>query len=135
MRDFIRKQIKHHHKMSPSKAALMPFYRNPDGSSMAEFHDDFMVIRSLQRMLRRFINKGLIDYSILRNRYITIRNCFRMDGIMFIAVEYFSENTDLLASFASLVYYFDNRQILNVMNQELLDFLELGGKILNTDRR
>jgi hypothetical protein len=107
---------------------LVKLYNNPSGDSMNEFISDCKVIYELQKLLKKVINGYKIDYLLLINKYITLRNVFGIQGIVLIAVEYFTETEKLFEYFCSLVFYEDEIQISNRMSTKMLEILEKNEK-------
>jgi hypothetical protein len=95
---------------------------------MNEFENDCKVIYELQKLLKRVINGYKIDYLLLINKYIILRNVFGIQGIILIAIEYFSETEKLFEYFCSVVYYEDSIQISNRMSPKMLAILEKNDK-------
>lgn len=104
--------------------SLLKMYNNFDGNSINEFISDCDVIWDLQKLLKRIINgKTEFDFLLVFNKYILLRNVFK-SGIVYIAVNYFSEDEKLFEYFCSLVFYEDGIQISNRMNSEFLELLK-----------
>jgi hypothetical protein len=104
---------------------LLKLYNNKAGNSINEFVEDCDVIYDLQKLLKRAINgNDDFDFKLIFNKYILLRNIFDIQGIVYISVNYFSENEKLFEYFCSIVYYEDGMQISNRMNSSFLKLLE-----------
>ena len=115
-------------------ANLFYYYRPPGKKLMTEemlkkqFEEDAPKIIQLKKYIKRWINKANTSYINFSNLYILIRNVFKLDGISFIAFEYFTYEHEVFQVFCSLAYHFDGIKISNCMNNEFLDWLENSGK-------
>jgi len=103
---------------------LLKLYDNKNGNGMNEFIEDCDVIYELQKLLKRIISHSRVDYRLIINKYILLRNIFDIQGIVYISVNYFSEDETLFEYFCSLVYYEDDVRISNRMSTNMLKLLE-----------
>jgi hypothetical protein len=78
----------------------------------------------LQKLLKKIISGYEVNMQLLSNKYILLKNIFGIQGLVYIAVNYFSENEKLFEYFCSLVYYLDEVQISNRLNSSFLEFLK-----------
>jgi hypothetical protein len=103
---------------------LLKLYHNYEGNDLNGFIEDSNVIIELQKLLKKIINGYEVNMQLLTNKYILLKNIFGIQGLVYIAVNYFSENEKLFEYFCSLVYYLDDIQISNRMNTQFLEFLK-----------
>jgi hypothetical protein len=103
---------------------LLKMYNNYKGNDLNSFIEDCNVIIELKKLLKKIINNYEINMQLLTNKYILLKNIFGVQGLVYIAVNYFSENEKLFEYFCSLVYYLDDIQISNRMNTQFLEFLK-----------
>lgn len=112
---------------------LLSLYKNPDSTSINEFSQDCVHIHTLRKMLKKIINGQKIPYIYIRNRYRILYNIFGIEGIIFMCVEYFSENEYVFEYYCSLVYFFNDLKISNRMSKNFLEWLEKNEKQFKTD--
>jgi hypothetical protein len=103
---------------------LLKLYNNYEGNNLNDFTEDCNVIIELQKLLKKIISGYEVNMQLLSNKYILLKNIFGIQGLVYIAVNYFSENEKLFEYFCSLVYYLDEVQISNRLNSSFLEFLK-----------
>ena len=90
-----------------------------------QFNSDVNIIADVKKLLKSVLNGNNINYLILKNRFIFMKNIFGMEGIVYISVEYFSENEFLFEYFCSMVFIFGGFKISNRMSEKFIENLKL----------
>lgn len=100
--------------------SLLKMYNPQEKATLTEFKNDFKSIIELRKTLQKFINKRNVNILSLRNKIIFLDNIFGIEGLLFIAIEYFSINEFLFEYFCTLVYFQTGIKISNRMNKDFL---------------
>jgi hypothetical protein len=108
---------------------LFYYYRPPGKKLMSDemlniqFREDAIRIIQLKKYIKRWLNNGTTDPKIFTNLYIVTRNVFKLDGVNFIAFEYFTYEEQVFQVFCSIVYHFDGIKISNCMSEKFLQWI------------
>jgi len=103
---------------------LLNLYENSNGNKLTEFNEDFNKISKLRKAIKQHISKGNVQFLVIYNLFVLIKNVFGSQSLSYIAVEYFSESEAVYEHFCSLVYYFFDIKISNRMSRNFLFWLE-----------
>lgn len=103
-------------------------YDNPSCLTLKEFHDDLKRIKYIKRLLKRYMNTGVISERLILNHIILMHNVFgeAIVPILFFKIE--KEFWSQLKTFLVFLNYLKEHVIIEGTNEENIP---LDVKIIN----